>query len=101
MSIGQLEPVIYSKDSAPLDFRDLTHMYCLDHDCQQLNKCHCLLINLHSSKCCAWHGDCQNISETVVDNDSDDNLDWLCSCNLQWTLDLKFNDNIAEECVYF
>jgi hypothetical protein len=35
--------------------------------------------------------DCQNILETVVDNDSDDdNLNWLCSCNLQCNFDLIF-----------
>jgi hypothetical protein len=42
--------------------------------------------------------------ETVVDNDSDaDNLQWLCSCNLQCTctFDLHFYDDIAGECVYF
>jgi hypothetical protein len=36
---GQLEPVIYSKDSAPTEVRDLNHMYCLDHNCQQSNIC--------------------------------------------------------------
>ena len=60
-----------------------------------------LLIKLHCSECCECHGDCHNIVEIVADNDSDDNLDWLCSCNLQWTLDFTFYDDIAGECVYF
>jgi hypothetical protein len=76
MSDGQLEPMMFSKYSAPVEVRDLTHMYCLDHDCQQSNICHCLAINLYYSECCTCHGDCHGILEIVADNDSDDdNLD--------------------------
>ena len=62
---------------------------------------HLLLFNLHCSKCCACHGDCQHILETAVDNDSDNNFDWLCSCNLQWNFDLIVCEDIAGECVHF
>ena len=40
MSYGQLEPGTHSKDSAPNEVHDLTHMYCLGHDGQQYQMSH-------------------------------------------------------------
>lgn len=71
----QLEPVIYTKESAPQEVRDVTHIYCSDRDCRQPSKCHCLLNHLCCTEFCACRGDCQN-TEAIVDCDRDnDNLD--------------------------
>jgi hypothetical protein len=46
------------------------------------SKLHCLLNNIDCTELCVYHGDLQNISKIVVDNNGDDdNLDWICSCS--------------------
>jgi hypothetical protein len=47
-----------------------------------------------------YHGDCQNISETVFDNNNDDdNLDWICSCSfnefLNWIFLMIFTGSMC------
>ena len=55
-----LEPVMYKKDAAPIEVRDLTHLYCSDKDCAVTKNCPCLQNGLYCIEICACQGDCQN-----------------------------------------
>ena len=59
-------------------------------------KLHCLLKDIYGTMRCAYHGNCQNISEIVVDNDSDD---WVCSwiSKNSW---IEFSNDIAGKVVF-
>ena len=39
---NRLEPVMFERDGAPKEVRDLTHLYCIDDDCSQARTCQCL-----------------------------------------------------------
>ena len=36
---NRLEPVMFERDAAPKEVRDLTHVYCIDEDCSQARTC--------------------------------------------------------------
>ena len=69
-----LEPVQYTKDVAPLEVRDLTHLYCKDHDCRITWKCQCLQTGLKCTEFCACSEDCCNSvpSEGLDSDDAED-----------------------------
>ena len=39
---NRLEPVMFERDGAPKEVRDVTHLYCIDEDCSQVRTCQCL-----------------------------------------------------------
>ena len=39
---NRLQPVMFERDAAPKEVRDLTHLYCIDEDCSQARICQCL-----------------------------------------------------------
>jgi hypothetical protein len=69
MEEGCLEPIMYTKDAAPANVRDLVHIYCSDAECCENRKCPCKAHGFHCTECCACEGDCNNV---IVDSDSDD-----------------------------
>ena len=75
LSDGVLEPKIYTKEPAPMEVRDLIHMYCTDTDCSQSRKCLCLENHLHCTEFCGCQGDCQNTTSSIDVDSDDDSLD--------------------------
>ena len=72
---GHLEPVMYLSDAAPLEVRDLIHLYRTDQDCDSLNKCRCRQSGLNCTDLCSCSG-CVNMKEPVTDEvDSEDEDD--------------------------
>lgn len=70
---GKLVPVMFLKDAAPVEVRDLTHLYCTDTDCAVQRKCHCLQNGLPCIEFCSCHAiDCGNSSYTVQADSDDD-----------------------------
>ena len=70
-----LAPIMYLKDSAPIEVRDLTHLYCLDYDCHT-SKCHCVGVGLKCTEFCACNTEeCYNKNDINIasDDDSSDN----------------------------
>jgi hypothetical protein len=60
---------MYIKEVAPIQVRDLTHLYCTDHDCNANRKCQCLQTGLKCKELCVCRGDtCHN---TLLDDESD------------------------------
>ena len=61
---GNLEPVMYEGEAAPLEVRDLTHLYCTDKDCANARKCQCLTSGLFCTdlcSCCKSDTTCSNV----------------------------------------
>lgn len=75
---SSMQPVYYVKEAAPIEVRDLTHMYCMDAECKTSQKCHCLALGLPCTDFCSCLGmECDNKREAPVaadesDLDSDD-----------------------------
>ena len=69
-----LVPVMYTKPIAPIQVRDLTHMYCTDSGCGENRKCQCLQSGLQCTEMCLCHcDDCQNCTiPSDSESDSDD-----------------------------
>jgi len=53
---GHLQPVMYTKESAPKEVRNLTHLYCTDEECTIQNKCQCIQIGLVCTEFCTCFG---------------------------------------------
>ena len=73
---GLLVPVYFEGDAAPVEVRDLTHLYCTDQTCDDPRKCHCLTSGLNCAEMCSC-SDCgnQHVStntEGETDGDDDD-----------------------------
>lgn len=47
-----LNPIYFINDTAPLEVRDLIHLYCTDNDCEQHRKCQCLSSGLFCTEIC-------------------------------------------------
>ena len=69
---NKLEPVMFEKDAAPKEVRDLTHLYCTDENCSQTRVCHCLTAGLRCTELCSCVGDCQNTDNALALSDSSD-----------------------------
>jgi len=70
---NKLEPVMFQKDAAPREVRDLTHLYCTDDDCRQSRTCHCISAGLTCTEFCSCSADdCPNVDDSVVVDDSTD-----------------------------
>ena len=73
---NKLEPVMFERDAAPKEVRDLTHLYCIDEDCSQARTCQCLKAKLTCTELCSCNCDeCSNRDHSLLLNDSsyDDN----------------------------
>ena len=72
-----LEHKLYEKQCAPLEVRDITHLYCNDKDCKVSGKCPCLLAGLPCIESCACSStDCSSNtnSSTARHGESDDEV---------------------------
>ncbi|CAH1780837.1 unnamed protein product [Owenia fusiformis] len=70
----EMMPVMITKDPAPIELSDVTHLYCKDANCNVAQKCPCLAAGLTCIPICACHdqGYCSNIQAIVNDPDEDD-----------------------------
>ena len=83
---NKLESVLFEKDAAPKEIRDLTHLYCTDVNCSQNRACHCLTAGLRCTEFCSCVGDCQNTdNDLVLCDSSDEDSGWL----IRWTSFIK------------
>lgn len=70
---NNLEPIMFKKEAAPKQVRDLTHLYCTDANCTQNRSCHCLSSGLSCTDLCSCSvGDCPNTDTYVVFSDDSD-----------------------------
>ena len=70
---NKLEPVMFERDAAPKEVRDLTHLYCIDEDCSQARTCQCLNAKLTCTEFCSCNCDeCSNRDHSLLLNDSSD-----------------------------
>ena len=68
----ELEPDLYHKDAAPLEVRDLTHLYCNDNLCTDSRKCPCIVAGLPCIDLCDCNDlDCANTLQQINVDDSD------------------------------
>ncbi|KAG1698811.1 hypothetical protein GQR58_005641 [Nymphon striatum] len=54
---NELQLTMYTKDSAPVEMRDITHLYCTDKNCTNPRKCPCALASLGCLDICSCKGD--------------------------------------------
>ena len=70
---NKLEPVMFERDAAPKEVRDLTHLYCIDEDCSQARTYQCLNAKLTCTEFCSCNCDeCSNRDHSLLLNDSSD-----------------------------
>ena len=70
---NRLEPVMFERDGAPKEVRDLTHLYCIDEDCSQARTCQCLNAKLTCTEFCSCNCDeCSNRDNSLLLTDSSD-----------------------------
>jgi hypothetical protein len=70
---GSIEPVMFQKEPAPKEVRDITHMYCKDGKCNDTTKCQCLAVGLTCTEFCSCSfPDCPNVTHFVTDDDVDE-----------------------------
>ena len=50
---GGITQTLFTQASAPVEVRDLTHLYCTDKDCLSARKCPCLLAGLECIDTCS------------------------------------------------
>ena len=53
-SVNGLQPIFFRNESAPVEVRDVTHLYCTD------KKCECLQAGLECLEICSCMSDCSN-----------------------------------------
>ena len=58
----RLESVMFERDTAPKEVRDLTHLYCIDEDCPLARTCQCLNEKLTCTEFCSCNycDECSN-----------------------------------------
>ena len=61
---GGITQTVFIQASAPVEVRDLTHLYCTDKDCLSARKCPCVLAGL----ACSWKG-CGNQNNKPEEDD--------------------------------
>jgi len=65
---GGITPTMFSKPPAPVEVRDLTHLYCKDKDCSNGRKCPCQLAGLNCIDACSCR-EYQNQNNTPAGQD--------------------------------
>ena len=68
---GGITPTMFSKPSAPVEVRDLTHLYCKDKDCSNGRKCPCQIAGLNCIDACSCT-ECQNQNNTPAGQDENE-----------------------------
>ena len=68
---NKLEPVYYLEQSAPVEVRDITHLYCSDATCIRQN-CTCLAAGLPCIDICSCGVDCDNRHNHISTDAGDD-----------------------------
>lgn len=69
-----LEPVTYTGEAAPVEVRNLTHLYCTDTECTLQRKCHCVKMGLPCIEFCSCDiSVCSNVSH-MAQAESDDDI---------------------------
>ena len=53
---GGITQTMFTQASAPVEVRDLTHLYFTDKDCLSAGKCPCLLVGLECIDVCSCTG---------------------------------------------
>ena len=68
-----LTPVMFLNEAAPTEVRDVTHLYCVDHNCKETRNCHCRQAGLQCTEFCSCQGDecCNAASSTTTDYNSE------------------------------
>ena len=71
---GHLVEVLFQKEPAPVELREITHLYCTDSDCNQSKKCHCIASGLSCTQFCTCGvtEECRKRETDVLVDDSDD-----------------------------
>ena len=70
---NKLVPVMFENDAAPMEVRDLTHLYCIDNNCFQNLLCHCLKAGLSCTEFFSCNADqCANVYNDFALTDSSD-----------------------------
>ena len=67
-----MEPTLYIREAAPVEVRDLTHLYCTDLDCNMSKKCHCVQSGLKCTEFCSCQSDCSNTCYEAGSSDESD-----------------------------
>ena len=58
---------MFLKDAAPVEVRDLTHLYCTDVGCTNSQRCQCVQSGLACTEFCSCQGiDCPNVKSANV-----------------------------------
>jgi len=70
---GGIAPTMFVQAPAPIEVRDLTHLYCTDKDCQNARKCPCRLAGLECIDACSC-SDCKNQSNSEQEGSADTQL---------------------------
>ena len=72
---NRLEPVMFKRDAATKEVRDLKHLYCIDEDCSQARTCQCLNVKLTCTELCSCNNcdECSNRDHSLLLNYSSDN----------------------------
>ena len=58
--LSSLEPTMFDTEAAPLEVRNLTHLYCTDTNCNVNAKCHGLQSGLTCTELCSCQAECGN-----------------------------------------
>ena len=61
----ELLPVYYTKESALIEVRDITHLYCSDKTCTG-QRCPCIVAGLSCIDSCLCTGECGNINNREI-----------------------------------
>lgn len=56
---NELQPIFFKNESAPVEVRDITHLFCTDKSCER-QKCQCMLTCLECIGICTSSGECDN-----------------------------------------
>ena len=73
VKMAGFEPVMYCKEAAPLEVRDIMHLYCKDDLCKESRKCQCLSVGLQCTEFCACGFlDCTNVTHPMNDENTED-----------------------------
>ena len=71
---GHLVDILFEKEAAPVELREITHLSCTDSDCILSKKCHCVASGLSCTQFCICGAteECGNHETDLFEEDSDD-----------------------------
>ena len=72
-SEGYLEPVMFCKDAAPMEVRDIPRLYCKDEECKESKRCQCISVGLQCTEFCTCdYVDCRNVTRPEGEENMED-----------------------------